>query len=168
MPAQPGQTSPFFKLWMGVCLKGGGSLGPGTEAYEGYFFNMGDPDRSFWGGADSWRIGFGLGASVGLTVVLVVNCTDPTKDLDGITVTDWGIDFAMVEKWSCFAGAFKNYEFYKTLLEWGKLQEGVMPLARYQMLNKQLMDIKTTLLIASAGIIIFGAGWLLQQMSRPR
>ncbi len=152
MPNPPGQTSSHFKTWVGVCIKAGGSLGPGTEAFEGYFFNMGNPERRFWGGADSWRLGFGLGASVGLTAVVITNCSDPTKELDGMATTDWGVDVALAVKWSAFASAFKHYDFYASLLDWGKKQDSIMPLARYEMLNKKLADGKTALQAPGAGI----------------
>ena len=51
-----------------------------------------------------------------------------------MSVTDWGVDIALVEKWSSLASAFKSYGFYTSMLEWGKLQDGLMPLANQQVI----------------------------------
>jgi len=88
-------------------------------------FNLGDPTARFWCGASSFRIGMGLGGSVGLTAMILTNCKD-VKKMNKRAVTDWGIDLAVAAKWSALIGCVKHYDFYKKLADWGRAQDGVM------------------------------------------
>jgi hypothetical protein len=112
-----------FQNWFGVGIKGGGTLGvAGFETMEGYVSNLGYPRHSHELNVSSLRLGIGLGASVGMTAILVYNCGN-IQNLSGTESEDWSINISFGEKWSDIVKGLANLQFYKTaakLVSWSK------------------------------------------------
>jgi hypothetical protein len=112
-----------FQNWFGLGIKGGGTLGiAGFETMEGYISNLGYPKHSHELNLSSLRLGVGLGASVGMTAILVFNCGN-LQNMNETQVEDWSINISYGEKWSDIAKALVNMKFFATaakLISWTK------------------------------------------------
>ncbi len=110
-----------FQNWFGVGVKGGGMLGvAGFETMDGYVANLGYPKHGHGLNLSSLRLGLGLGASVGMTAILVFNCGN-IQNLNDTQSEDWSINISYGEKWSDIVKALANLRFYKTaakLVSW--------------------------------------------------
>lgn len=113
----------YFQNWFGVGVKGGGTLGiAGFETLEGYVANLGYPKHSHDLNLSSMRLGLGLGASVGMTAILVFNCGNIQR-LNETQVEDWSINISFGGKWSDIVKGLANLRFFKTaanLVSWTK------------------------------------------------
>lgn len=134
----------YSTTWFGVGFKGGMSLGPGFEDVEGFLFNLGDTTAHFWCGLSSLRVGMGMGGSVGLTAMLLTNCPDVQK-MNKKEITDWGIDLSIGAKWSALIGCMKNYDMYKKLADWGRVQDSVLSPGRIDLMGQIFNNSKTAL-----------------------
>ncbi|MER3429897.1 MAG: hypothetical protein C4324_02435 [Blastocatellia bacterium] len=114
------------RTWLGIGAKGGGSVLVGTELTEGGLINLGNPNVREWFSLFSLRLGIGLGASVGLTLICVFNCWN-IWFIDKTLITDWGFNFAWYGKWDAVAKALKNMKFIATVLRIGPRLAGFRP-----------------------------------------
>ena len=112
-----------YQNWFGVGIKGGGTVGVvGFETMEGYVANLGYPRHQHELNLSSLRLGLGLGASVGMTAILVFNCGN-IQNLNETQSEDWGINISYGEKWSDIVKALANLKFFATaakLAKWTK------------------------------------------------
>lgn len=115
------------KTWLGVGAKGGGTLFvAGMEETEGAILNIGNPNVRNWFSLFSMRLGLGLGAGVGLTVLCVFNC-DNIWRIHNTRNTDWGVNFALGEKWDAVAKTLINIKFFSTVARIGPKLKGYKP-----------------------------------------
>lgn len=115
------------KTWLGVGGKVGGTLFVvGMEDTEGGIFNIGNPNIKNWFSLASVRLGLGLGAGAGLTAICVFNC-DNIWRLHNTRNTDWGVNFALGEKWDSVAKTLKNMKFFATIARIGPKLKGFKP-----------------------------------------
>lgn len=94
----------------------------GFETMEGYVANLGYPRHCHELNLSSLRLGIGLGASVGMTAVLVYNCGN-IQNLNETKSEDWSINISYGEKWSDIVKGLANLRFDKTaakLVSWSK------------------------------------------------
>lgn len=88
-------------LWIGAGVKYGGTLGIiGAENIYGGIVRMSEP-RRIWGvgsSGPSLRVGLGLGGGIQVVGLFFLNCPNPQN----VNMSDWGIDFAVGERWSSF------------------------------------------------------------------
>lgn len=113
----------YFQHWFGVGIKGGGTIGiAGFETMEGYVSNLGYPRHSHELNLSSMRLGLGLGASVGMTAILIFNCGN-IQNLHDTQAEDWSINISYGEKWSDIVKGLGNIKFFSTaakLVSWTK------------------------------------------------
>jgi hypothetical protein len=95
-------------LWFGIGIKGGGVLVGGSETHYATMHALEAPlKRRFIleigaGSEQLNRLALGVGASVGLTLVMVASLfDDPASDLNGLPVGgDWDLNVSLGGKWS--------------------------------------------------------------------
>lgn len=125
-----------YQNWFGVGIKGGGTLGvAGFETMEGYVANLGYPRHQHELNLSSLRLGLGLGASVGMTAILVFNCGN-IQNLNETQSEDWSINISFGEKWSDIVKALANLRFFATaakLVKWTKATPGDIDTIRNSM-----------------------------------
>lgn len=115
------------KTWLGVGGKVGGTLFVvGMEDTEGGILNIGNPNVKNWFSLTSVRLGLGLGGGVGLTSICVFNC-DNIWRIHNTRNTDWGVNFALGEKWDAVAKTLKNMKFFSTVARIGPKLKGFKP-----------------------------------------
>jgi hypothetical protein len=115
------------KTWLGVGLKTGGTMVTvGFENTEGGIMNLGNPNVRNWFSLTSVRFGLGLGGGTGLTAICVFNC-DNIRRLHNTQNTDWGVNFALGERWDTVARTLKNMRFFSTVVRIGPSLSGFRP-----------------------------------------
>lgn len=103
------------RIWYGIAIKVGGTLGiAGKDTAEGWLISADYYDNRLWFNLDNWRLGLGLGASVGVALVIVTSMTDPAE-LAGHALSDHDFQASMGNKWGTVAKWLSGFEKYGKL-----------------------------------------------------
>jgi hypothetical protein len=104
-----------FASWIGTGVKGGGMFGvAGFETMEGVVSNIGYRQHSHPINVSGARMGFGLGASVGMVAILIFNCRN-LMNMNGTQDADWGINLSLGGKWDSVVKGLKQFKFFATM-----------------------------------------------------
>jgi hypothetical protein len=124
--ATGGHVSEFEaeKAWFGAGIKGGGTVFVvGMEGFEGVMWNSNHPEVHNEFNITSVRLGLGLGGGAGLSLLCAYNINGSMWGLQGHKITDWGVNFALGEKWSAIVKALRLSGFLKVALTVAKAKK---------------------------------------------
>ena len=100
--------------WIGVASKTGFSLGPGYESTVGVIWNCND---FRWSGIriNALRVGLGVGASTGATLILVFNALNRGR-VNNTEVSDWGVNVAVVDRLGSVLTGIRSRQAWASVL----------------------------------------------------
>jgi len=164
-PVVPEVNKKKSGIWFGLGGQEGGTLGiAGKDTVEACLYSLETYQNRFWMNIDGWRLGLGLGASVGVVLVVATGVERP-NDLQGF-IAGGDVDFqlSLAGKWGDvakaakglnlvrkIAGASKFVEKTISLAEWEKLRDLVWNLYKAMDINSKKMAVNV-LSIPGAGI----------------
>ncbi len=123
-------------IWFGIGVKGGGHLAiVGKETFEGWVVSADNYDNSFFVNIDGWRLGPGLGGSVGAALIIVTSLDDPRK-LNGHMIDAKDFQANMGAKWGSLAKGAAKLGFVQRLAKsskmWGKVGKGAIAAGEWE------------------------------------
>ncbi len=162
-PADPGKVS---GIWFGIGGKEGGQFFlVGKETAVIKMWSWDSMDDSFWMSFDGWRLGPGLGGSIG-TVVVIITCLVHPRDLQGEIIGGADFNASLGEKWDSFLKPLKEA---KELTRLGKAAKGLLTVAQWEKMRDLVKDAISAAGIKTAGyapqVVVLdvpGAGWGLE------
>jgi hypothetical protein len=141
-PPKPVEVSPARPanhksgLWFGVGAVEGGTLGiAGKETVEACVYSWDKYTHHFWLNVDAWRLGIGVGASVGIVLVVATGVETP-HDLEGfVVVGDTDFQLALAGKWGDVAKAAKGLNVVRKVAKLGKFIDKTISYAEWEKLR---------------------------------
>lgn len=132
----PDGTAKPTNIWFGIGVKGGGHFfAVGKDTFEGWLVSADNYDNSFFVNIDGWRLGPGLGGSVGAALIVVAALDDPRK-LQGYMIDDKDFQANMGAKWGTLAKGVSKLGFVQRLAKsskmWGKIGKGAITAAEWE------------------------------------
>lgn len=98
--------------WIGVATKiGGGLIAAGVESTTGIMFNALNPNWARPFTIESIRLQLGLGGGIGVSVVMVFNCSS-IFSISGTDVNDWGVNFTLGPNWTAVVKNLTRLGFF--------------------------------------------------------
>jgi hypothetical protein len=137
-------------IWFGIGGQTGGHLFvAGKDTVEACLFSFDSYQKRFWLNVDGYRVGPGLGGSIGLVLVIATGAPEPSM-LQGLKVTGWDFQAALAGRWGDLAKAAKELKVVRqmasgakfvdktiSVLEWEKLRDIINNLRRVLMMEKK-------------------------------
>lgn len=160
-PVQPKKRS---GLWFGLAGQEGGTLAiVGKDTVEACLYSLESYNNRFWLNIDGWRFGLGLGASVGMAVVVVTGVQHPSE-LRDFPVGGWDFQANLGGKWGDVAKAAKGLNAVRkiasgakfvdkaiSVVEWEKLRDTIWNLYKASKIDTDKTDVNV-MGIPGAGI----------------
>ncbi|HLA96165.1 MAG TPA: hypothetical protein VK612_10620 [Pyrinomonadaceae bacterium] len=125
-------------IWFGVGFQTGGHLFiAGKDTVEACVYSYESYNDRFWMNIDGYRIGPGLGASVGAAVIVISHCHTP-GEVQGFSINGFDFQANIVGKWGDLAKSAKTLDTVQkyaklgtavdksiSILEWTKMREAI-------------------------------------------
>lgn len=146
---------PDYSIWVGSVLKYGGMLAVvGFESLEGSIMRLDALKAGNGGGA--WqcyatpgvRLGLGLGASVGVSIIMVLN-TQFYVDLHGLDIGGPGLNIAFEDRFGKIPLSETEFSAFEAMAK------GVMDMNKYNLLTNVANTVMGNLNYAGSGPVAF-------------
>jgi len=137
-PVQPKKRS---GLWFGLAGQEGGTLVVvGKDTVEACLYSLESYNHRFWLNIDGWRFGLGLGASVGLAVVVVTGVQHP-NELRDFPVGGWDFQANLAGKWGDVAKAAKGLNAVRKIASGAKFVDKAISVAEWEKLRDTIWNL---------------------------
>jgi hypothetical protein len=120
-------------IWFGIGIKGGGHFfAIGKDTIEAWLVSYDNYDDSFFMNVDGWRLGPGLGGSVGGVLVIVTSLTKP-QQLNGHMFGGADFEASLGGRWSSVAKAVDKLQPAMKVLKGAKrVTKGAIKAAEWE------------------------------------
>jgi hypothetical protein len=141
-PSQtPGQLSSLPKpvqpqkrtgIWFGLGGQEGGTLAiVGKDTVEACLYSFDSYRNRFWMNIDGWRLGLGLGASIGVAIVVATGVDHP-KELQDFPAGGFDFQAALGGKWGDLAKAAKGLNAVRKIASGAKIIDKTISIAEWE------------------------------------
>jgi LysM domain len=130
------------EIWFGLGAQEGGMFGiAGKDTVEACLYSSRTYHNRFWINIDGWRLGLGLGASIGVALVIATGIDKP-QDLQGF-VPEPDLDFSLnlAGKWGDIAKAAKSLKAISKVAKAGKFIDKALSVAEWDKLRDLIWDL---------------------------
>lgn len=119
-------------VWFGIGFQGGGHLAVGgKDTVEAWMFSLETYKNRFMLNVDGYRIGPGLGGSVGVAVVVATGGVYPSA-FSGLKVSGWDFQANLAGKWGDLAKGVKGLSAVKRFANAGKIVDKMISYAEWE------------------------------------
>jgi hypothetical protein len=119
-------------VWFGLGVQGGGHLAVfGKDTVEALLYSLEGYQDRFWLNIDGWRLGPGLGGSVGLVFVVATGAKYPSK-FSGLKVTGFDFQANLGGKWGDLAKGLKGLGAVAKFARAGKIIDKTISMAEWE------------------------------------
>jgi hypothetical protein len=131
--------NPPTQLWFGIGGQTGGHLAiAGKDTVEACVYSADSYQNRFWLNIDGYRLGPGLGGSIGAVVVVISHLSAPHK-LQGFKLSEWDFQAAMLGKWGDFAKEIKAIKMIQRFSSAGRIIDKTMTLLEYERTREAIL-----------------------------
>jgi hypothetical protein len=128
-------------LWFGLGGQEGGTLAVvGKDTVEACVYSLESYHDRFWMNIDGWRFGLGLGASIGLAVVVATGVEHPTE-LKDFPVGGFDFQANLAGKWGDLAKAAKGLNAVRKFASGAKIVDKTISLAEWEKLRDLIWNL---------------------------
>jgi len=133
-PAKPAAASRKRSgIWFGLGVQEGGTLGiAGKDTVEACLYSLESYQDRFWMNIDGWRLGLGLGASIGAALVVATGVDAPSELQGFIAGGDVDFQLSLAGKWGDVAKAAKGLNLVRKVATAGKLVDKTLSLVEWE------------------------------------
>jgi hypothetical protein len=129
-------------IWFGIGAQTGGHLAiAGKDTLEACIYSIQSYNDRFWLNVDGYRLGPGLGGSIGAVLVIVSHLSAPNR-LQGQKLSSFDFQAAMVGKWGDLAKDLKSFKAVQRLASAGHIIDKTMSLLEYEKTREAIMTTK--------------------------
>ena len=129
-------------IWFGFGGQTGGHLAiAGKDTVEACLYSLETYQNRFWMNIDGWRVGPGLGASIGVIFVIATGVRTP-HDLMNFKVSGGDFQFNMGGKWGDVAKGAKELNMVRKFAKGAMFIEKTIDIAKWEKLRNAILDIK--------------------------
>lgn len=131
----PGAKPERSGIWFGLGLQGGGHLAvAGKDTVEGWIYSLESFHDRFWMNIDGYRVGPGLGGSVGVVFVMVTGARTPGA-IQGLKVSGWDFQANLGGRWGDLAKGLKGMKAVSRVATAGKIIDRSISVAEWEKLR---------------------------------
>src|SRR5690606_23341770 len=125
-------------IWFGIGGQTGGHLFlGGKDTVEACIYSLESYQDRFWMNIDGWRLGPGLGASVGAVLVIISGCPKPSS-IQGAGVNGMDFQANIAGKWGDLAKSVKSLSIVQKFASAGKVVDKTMSVLEYNRLREAI------------------------------
>lgn len=122
-------------IWFGLGGQEGGTLAiVGKDTVEACLYSLESYNNRFWMNIDGWRLGLGLGASIGAAIVVATGVDHP-KELQDFPSGGFDFQLSMAGKWGDLAKAAKGLNAVRKIATGAKIIDKTISLAEWEKLR---------------------------------
>lgn len=139
-PIAPEPEAPPVRsgIWFGIGGQTGGHLFvAGKDTVEACVYSLESYTDRFWINIDGYRLGPGLGASIGAVLVVVSHCGKPS-DIQGYTVSGPDFQANVVGKWGDLAKSVKTLNSVQKYAKLGSAVDKTMSVLEYNKVREAI------------------------------
>ena len=145
-PTAAAQAPEPSGIWFGLAVKGGGHFFlVGKDTLEGWLVSYDRYEDSFFMNVDGWRLGPGLGGSVGMALIIVTSLREPSG-LHGHMIGGGDFEANLGGKWGTVAKAVDKLQpAMKALRTMKRATKGVIKVAEWEKTREVIKNAATAL-----------------------
>lgn len=151
-PVVPEEKAEPSGVWFGFGAQGGGHAAVfGKDTVEALLYSLETYQNRFWMNIDGWRLGPGLGGSIGVVFVIATGAKSP-YELNNFKVS--GLDFQanLGGKWGDLAKGAKDVNMVRQFAKGAMILDKTISIAKWEKLRDLILGImKGTSAYLSAG-----------------
>lgn len=140
-PVVPAKTEPSG-VWFGFGVQGGGhaAIG-GKDTCEACLYSLESYTNRFWMNIDGYRVGPGLGGSIGVVFVIATGARSP-GELHHFKVGGWDFQANLGGKWGDLAKGAKEINMIRKFAKAGMIIDKTITIAKWEKIRDLILGIK--------------------------
>jgi len=139
-PKQPPPKAEHSGIWFGIGAQGGGHLGvAGKDTVEAWMFSLESYRNRFLMNIDGYRLGPGLGGSVGVAIVVGTGSKTPAK-FNGMRVSGFDFQASLGGRWGDVAKSAKGLNAVRRIAVVGKFIDKTISFAEWEKIRDMVWN----------------------------
>lgn len=128
-------------IWFGLGGQEGGTLAiVGKDTVEACLYSLESYQNRFWMNIDGWRLGLGLGASIGVAIVVATGVDHP-RELNDFPAGGFDFQANLAGKWGDIAKAAKGLNAVRKIASGAKIIDKTISIAEWEKMRDLIWNI---------------------------